>query len=295
VDGPGFSLSIGVGAGIGVAAWFPLGPGEPFYPWYHCSEQYIRVVNITNVNIRYIRNTTIVNNFSLFLHNSRDVNVLNNIHYANREVAVTAVPQKDFASAKPVRSSLIRVDAKQLQHAQIIPHPSIPPTIASIVPHPVRNVPVPATRPVYVAHNTRAIPEGPGARGQVHPNLPLPPSQRNAPPAGAHPQPNPSGGRPTASVESGAAPLHNPAAMAPHPLITRNEPPSPDPSFRHQQSALIEDPGRPLEPQQIEKLRQGRPAGPALDREFPPHPAPRAAPPPPRIVPAPRPVPPRHP
>jgi hypothetical protein len=278
---------------MGVAAWFPLGPGEPYYPWYHCSETYIRTVNITNVNIRYIRDTTIVNNFNLFLRDSRDVNVLHNIHYANREVAVTAVPQRDFASAKPVRSSLIRIDPKQLQHAQIIPHPSIAPTINSIVPHPVHNVHAPAARPTFVSHNMRTIPQGPGERGQVHPTPPESPHQPSGPPAavGAHPQPNEPRGVGAVPLPNG---MHNPPAMAPRPLITRNEAPPPSPTFWHQQSALSAHPGRPLEPQQMEKLSQGRPAGPLMDHEFPPHPAPRAAAVP-HVPPAPRSAPLRHP
>src|SRR5258708_283122 len=50
VGGPHFSISVGVG-GAGLAAWFPLGPGEPFFPWYHCREEYRRAVNITNIRI----------------------------------------------------------------------------------------------------------------------------------------------------------------------------------------------------------------------------------------------------
>jgi hypothetical protein len=40
------------------------------------------------------------------------------------------------------------------------------------------------------------------------------------------------------------------------------------------------DAGRPLEPQQRQNLRAGKPAGPRRDPEYPPHPAPatRAAP-----------------
>lgn len=51
-----------------------------------------------------------------------------------------------------------------------------------------------------------------------------------------------------------------------------------DPPAR--QPAMEEHPGRPLEPQQLQNLREGRPAGPMRDREFPAHPAPaqRAAP-----------------
>ena len=62
VGGAGFSVGVGVG---GVAAWFPLGPGEPFYPWYHYSPGYLRQINVTNVrniNVTNITNVTNINN-----------------------------------------------------------------------------------------------------------------------------------------------------------------------------------------------------------------------------------------
>jgi hypothetical protein len=64
------------------------------------------------------------------------------------------------------------------------------------------------------------------------------------------------------------------------PLITRRVPPPQDPPFQQRQKAMQPDAGRPLEPQQIENLRAGKPAGPRRDPEYPPHPAPaaRAAP-----------------
>jgi hypothetical protein len=66
-------------------------------------------------------------------------------------------------------------------------------------------------------------------------------------------------------------------------LITRNtSPPAPVP-FAQRRAAMAEHPGRPLEPTQVQNLRIGRPVGPMVDREFPPHLGPvireRAAPP----------------
>src|ERR1041385_124882 len=43
--GGGFSVGFGFGGGIG---WFPLGPHEPFRPWYHTSAIYFRNVNFNN-------------------------------------------------------------------------------------------------------------------------------------------------------------------------------------------------------------------------------------------------------
>ena len=95
--GWGFGVSVGFGFGGG-CGWFPLGWGEPYYPWYHgyrggyVSQNYIRNVNVTNTRITNINNVT--NNY---YHN----NVING-HYANRSVAgaVTAAPKSALASGK---------------------------------------------------------------------------------------------------------------------------------------------------------------------------------------------------
>ena len=61
-------IRLRIGGGCG---WFPLGWGEPFYPWYHgyhggyVSQNYIRNVNVTNTHITNITNVT--NNY---YHNS---------------------------------------------------------------------------------------------------------------------------------------------------------------------------------------------------------------------------------
>ena len=81
VGGPGF----GMGIGVGVQAWFPLGPRELFIPWYHHGPNYIREVNVVNVT-----NVT-------------------NIHYVNREVAVTAVSGEAFRGGQPVTGGLVHV------------------------------------------------------------------------------------------------------------------------------------------------------------------------------------------
>ena len=112
VGGP--RVTVGYG-GVGVAAWFPLGVGEPFVPWYHASPYYARQVNVTNVNITYIHNTTVVNNYNTFIANTRTVNNVNqlntnNIQYANR-AQVTAVPQTAMSSGRPVCAVSGQVDS----------------------------------------------------------------------------------------------------------------------------------------------------------------------------------------
>ena len=102
VGGAGFGVGIGVGGG-GVAAWFPLGPGEVYRPAYHVSEVYVRQVNITHVT---------------------NINVVNvtNVRYVNQNVqgAVTVVPHEAFISARPVAQASVRVDARVVAQAQVV-------------------------------------------------------------------------------------------------------------------------------------------------------------------------------
>jgi hypothetical protein len=65
-------------------------------------------------------------------------------------------------------------------------------------------------------------------------------------------------------------------------VVTNNPPPPQNPRFEQRQPALQKDPGRPLEPKQMDNVRQGQPAGASHDREYAPHqPTPRATPGPP--------------
>ncbi len=59
VGGGGFHLSVGVG-GPGVA-WFPLGPGEVYMPWYRTSRGYVNNVNITNTRVNITQVTNVYN------------------------------------------------------------------------------------------------------------------------------------------------------------------------------------------------------------------------------------------
>ena len=95
--GWGVSISFGIGGGCG---WFPLGWGEPYYPWYHgyrggyLSQTYVRNVNVTNTHITNINNVT-----TNYYHND-----FNRGHYVNRNVAgaVTAAPRSALASGQSI-------------------------------------------------------------------------------------------------------------------------------------------------------------------------------------------------
>ncbi|HUI55259.1 MAG TPA: DUF6600 domain-containing protein [Bryobacteraceae bacterium] len=129
VGGPRFGVSVSIGGGGGVAAWFPLGPGEVYRPAYHVSEVYVRQVNIVHVT-----DVTVINN----------VNVTN-VRYVNQNVvgAVAVVPHEAFVTARPVHEVAMRVDAREIAGAQVIgTTAAVAPRRESIVAGPVRtNVP----------------------------------------------------------------------------------------------------------------------------------------------------------
>ncbi len=178
--GGGFSVGVRFGGGVGLAAWFPLGVGEPFIPWYHCSPGYVRQVNVTNINITRIRNTTIVNNYNTFVRNTNNYTNINNVHnvnynYANRARAFTAANSRAFASGQPINRNLARVSPEQIRSAQVIAHAGIQPTRQSVVPNPVaRQLPVPAQRPTLLTQGGRQMQAVAGARPQPVPYRALP-------------------------------------------------------------------------------------------------------------------------
>jgi hypothetical protein len=161
VGGPHFSVSIGVG-GVGLAAWFPLGPGEPYFPWYHCRDDYLREVNVTN--IRNVTNITNITN-------------INNVHYAYRTVATTAVPAHVFSGGQPVAHQAVRVTPQQLERAQVIPHPGINPTAQAAMPGRTLSAPPVRARSFAAANRTAAS----SARPAPAENRPTG-SVRNTPP-----------------------------------------------------------------------------------------------------------------
>jgi len=93
----------GGGFGIGVSAWFPLGPREAYIPAYRVSEVYVRQVNITHV--------TVVDRVSV-----------TNVRYVNQTVpgAVTAVSRETFIGARPVGRATVAVDVRVVANARVV-------------------------------------------------------------------------------------------------------------------------------------------------------------------------------
>lgn len=260
VGGPHFSMGVSIGGGAGFAGWFPLGPREPYYPWYHCGNGYLRQVNVTN-----IRNVTNITNI-VNVHN------VNNIRYVNQRMATTVVRSNVFASGAPVRTGMVRMDPQQLAQARVIPHPLVNPSgVATYGGRPVQ-APVHTQRFAAIPENQRfaansrvaprSLPQARTAEGFNRPqNLPARPQA----PAAAGVRTAPDFNRPQNNRSY-------PSTGRPQ-LFTARTPAPRSVPFAEKEQAMQSHPGRPLEPQQINNLRQGKPAGPMRDREYIQHPS----------------------
>jgi uncharacterized protein DUF6600 len=143
VGGPTWRPTAEFGPGGGVA-WFPLAPGEVYYPAYAAGVEYRRRINVTNVT-----NVTIINN----------VTNVTNVTYRNRGVpgAVTAVPARAFVGAQPVRRAAVPIPVGELTSARVAAAAPIAPTAASLAAGvPGRRAPLPParleTRPAVATH-----------------------------------------------------------------------------------------------------------------------------------------------
>ncbi len=164
VGGGGFSASIEVGRGAGVA-WFPLGPRDVWVPGYHVSEAYMTRVNVSNS--RVINRTEITNVYTTTIVN-KNVNVNRTYMNQNAPGAVTAVPRATFQNGEPVARSAVRMNSQQIEHPQVVAAAATTPTPRAVAgpSAPARASARPpatlASRPVVtkMAPSARAIPVG---------------------------------------------------------------------------------------------------------------------------------------
>src|SRR5208337_3675936 len=112
--GGGFGFGFGFGFGH---AWFPLGWGEPFHPWYHAGGAYWHNVNVHNT---FIRNTTVINARGSF-----------NYRYAHNPNAVTATSHNAFVNGQRVNGSATHLSASALRGASVTNRINASPTRAS--------------------------------------------------------------------------------------------------------------------------------------------------------------------
>src|SRR5580692_10227246 len=128
VGGPRFGMSVSFGGGGGVA-WFPLGPREVYVPPYRTSERYVQNVNVTNTTVNVVNVTNVYNNVTV---NNTTVNKITYMHQ-NNTAAVTAVSHDTFVNARPVATSTVRVNAQQMQTAEVQRNFIVAPVQKSIV------------------------------------------------------------------------------------------------------------------------------------------------------------------
>ncbi|HYY72998.1 MAG TPA: DUF6600 domain-containing protein [Candidatus Bathyarchaeia archaeon] len=86
VYGPAFVGWLGGGWGFGFGfgvGWFPLGWGEPFFPWFGCSHNFVTIINVHNT---FIRNVNVLNNRNFNFvnaHNLRAVTTTSRNNFTN--------------------------------------------------------------------------------------------------------------------------------------------------------------------------------------------------------------------
>jgi len=106
VGGAGFGVGVGISGGVGMAAWFPLGPGEVFVPAYHVSPAYVQ-----NINIVHVSNVSVISSVNF-----------TSVHYVNQGVAgaVMVVPHDAFVSSRHVTEVAVVVPRETIVRAQVV-------------------------------------------------------------------------------------------------------------------------------------------------------------------------------
>jgi hypothetical protein len=106
IYGPAFVGFLGGGFGFGGGiGWFPLGPREPFRPWYHTSGAYFRSVNFNNTRF----------------HNSNFISRSGNFNYAyaHSARAVTVASRNNFVNGRAINRRDFHVSEASLRGAQV--------------------------------------------------------------------------------------------------------------------------------------------------------------------------------
>jgi hypothetical protein len=114
IYGPAFVGFLGGGFGFGVG-WFPLGFGEPFFPWFRCGRGFRERINVHNT---FIRNTNVFN------RNIHNVNFVN----AHNVRAVTVANHNAFVNGQPIHRGASRVTAASLRGANVTNSVGLRPT-----------------------------------------------------------------------------------------------------------------------------------------------------------------------
>ena len=219
------------GPNVSIQVWFPLGPRDPYLPWYRHSDHYLRQVNVINV-----RNINIVNVTNI-RHTER-------IRYTYQRVAPTAVSNEVFRGGRPVARERVHVDANAIGRARVIPHPEVRPDVRAIhAGAPYAHPPVERTRPRIESRapignrdgrqqgnnrpqgNDRGGPPDRGRVGETVRNPP--PNVQQSPPAGGTGRDFPGRDNPSGNVDNRNQDRGRPIPENTRPAQVQRTPPPP--------------------------------------------------------------------
>lgn len=115
IYGPAFVGFFGGGFGFGVG-WFPLGWGEPFYPWFRCGRGFRERINVRNT---FIRNVNVIHNTNI-----RNVNFVN----SHNPRAVTTATRNAFTNGQRINRGAMHLPAGALNGAKVTNSVGLKPT-----------------------------------------------------------------------------------------------------------------------------------------------------------------------
>ena len=144
-------------AGVSNAqAWFPLGPQEPYFPWYAHSDSYLTAVNLANIGA--------VVALDRLLHPSN----VDAIAYVNRPVALTVVPTTVVVSGERVAPAIVHMPPGQLKKlGRVVVAPQFSPSPQVLVAgRAVKSPPVAAQRQLIARGGPMTV--SPKERGRGH-------------------------------------------------------------------------------------------------------------------------------
>ena len=195
----GDQFAAAIGYRGGVAAWFPLGPGETYTPPFPVSARFVNRVNAANLGSNdphtlgaAYRESTLNAAFAKGLEGR--------LAYAFHDDTVV-VPEAVLAAGRPVAPNAVRVSRADLASAEALLRPAIKPLREALVPAPAHTLPrtpgqtlVEAPPPAAAVNEAASLPPAqPDPAAQPQPAFqPPPPAAFQPPPAAAfQPQPQP--------------------------------------------------------------------------------------------------------
>jgi hypothetical protein len=298
-SGTGYWDAGDVGPAVG---WFPLGPGEVYWPSYTRNRDYIRNINIANVGRAVIDP---IASAAAGRGTADPPPQVRDQRFANRN-ATTVVPARIFANAGPVAPAARQIPRPVVQQAvQQAPVSVRPPQLAPASARANAMPTGPRAPGGPAARGTAQVPAAaiPGAPGAVRP----PGGPAGGPPINAVPGiaggpaapgragPHQAAHQPPAAAAPGVANAPPTAASGPHPAPgVAHAPPSPAPQTAHATTRMgpAQATREPPPPTVHGPMRVGPPPQVVHAAPPPPHQAPA---PPPQVFRAPPPPPAPHP